>query len=196
EGGDSGADSGYNTKSSIEDYENKGYEFVSDSTHGQDVVFDNDSRVDQSYEVHLKHAHVTITPNDKNPVNPGDKINPNDPNSPVYGDGVKRDNLVKDTKQTVHYEGAGTDTPEDNVTTHKDAFTRTVTVDKVTGKSTVSSWNKNEDAFGSVDTPVVKGHTADKKQAGGKTATPDNPEVSDTVVYTPNGSVVPVDPDG
>ena len=196
--GDSGADSGYNTAESIDDYKNKGYELVKDGTNGADVVFDHDSTKDQSYEVHLKHTYVTITPDDKNPVNPGDKINPNDPdpNSPVYGDEVKHDNLVKDAKQTIHYEGAGKDTPEDNVTTHKDAFTRTVTVDKVTGKSTVSSWNKDEDTFVPVTTPVVKGHTADKKQAGGKTATPDNPEVSDTVVYTPNGSIVPVDPDG
>ncbi|MDB6221661.1 mucin-binding protein [Lactobacillus amylovorus] len=186
----------YTTKSSIEYYENKGYEFVSDDTKGQNVVFDTDSSVDQNYEVHLKHGTVTITPKDKNPVKPGDKINPNDPdpNSPVYGDEVKHDNLVKDAKQTIYYEGAGKDTPEDNVTTHKDAFTRTVTVDKVTGKSTVSSWNKDEDTFVPVTTPAVKGYVADKKQAGGdKAATPDNPEVSDTVVYAPTIAVKPGD---
>ena len=194
--GDSKADSKYNTKSSIDDYKSKGYEFVSDDTKGQNVVFDNDSSVDQKYKVHLKHGTVTVTPDDKNPVKPGDKINPNDPdpNSPVYGDEVKHDNLVKDAKQTIYYEGAGKDTPEDNVTTHKDAFTRTVTVDKVTGKSTVSSWNKDEDTFVPVTTPAVKGYVADKKQAGGdKAATPDNPEVSDTVVYAPTIAVKPGD---
>ncbi|WP_334212320.1 GbpC/Spa domain-containing protein [Lactobacillus amylovorus] len=194
--GDSKADSKYNTKSSIEDYENKGYEFVSDDTNGQNVVFDNDSNNDQSYEVHLKHGTVTVTPKDKNPVKPGDKINPNDPNSPKYQDDVKHDNLAKDAKQTVHYEGAGIDTPADSVTTRKDAFTRTVTYDKVTGKSTTSGWSKPKTTFDKVDTPVVKGYTADKKQAGGLTATPDHPEVKDTVVYTPNGSIVPVDPNG
>ena len=194
--GDSNADSKYNTKSSIEDYENKGYELVSDDTNGADVVFDNDSSVNQNYEVHLKHGTVTVTPDDKNPVKPGDKINPNDPNSPKYQDDVKHDNLAKDAKQTVHYEGAGIDTPADSVTTRKDAFTRTVTYDKVTGKSTTSGWNKPKTTFDKVDTPVVKGYTADKKQAGGLTATPDHPEVKDTVVYTPNGSIVPVDPNG
>ena len=186
----------YTTKSSIEDYENKGYEFVSDNTKGQNVVFDTDSSVDQNYEVHLKHGTVIVTPDDKNPVKPGDKINPNDPNSPKYQDDVKHDNLAKDAKQTVHYEGAGTDTPADSVTTQKDAFTRTVTYDKVTGKSTTSGWSKPKTTFDKVDTPVVKGYTADKKQAGGLTATPDKPEVKDTVVYTPNGSIVPVDPNG
>ena len=194
--GDSKADSKYNTKSSIQDYESKGYEFVSDSTNGQDVVFDTDSNNDQSYFVHLKHGTVTVTPDDKTPVKPGDKINPNDPNSPEYQDDVKHDNLAKDAKQTVHYEGAGTDTPADSVTTRKDAFKRTVTYDKVTGKSTTSSWSEPNTTFDKVDTPVVKGYTANKKQAGGLTATPDHPEVSDTVVYTPNGSIVPVDPNG
>ena len=186
----------YTTGSSIEDYEKKGYEFVSDSTNGDNVVFDNDSSVDQNYEVHLKHGTVTVTPDDKNPVNPGDKINPNDPNSHTYKDDVKHDNLAKDAKQTVYYEGAGTDTPADSVTTQKDAFTRTVTYDKVTGESTTSVWSKAETTFGTVDTPVVNGYTANKKQAGGLTATPDHPEVEDTVVYTPNGSIVPVDPNG
>lgn len=194
--GDLKADSKYNTKSSIEDYENKGYEFVSDYTNGQNVVFDNDSNNDQSYEVHLKHGTVTVTPKDKNPVKPGDKINPNDPNSPKYQDDVKHDNLAKDAKQTVHYEGAGTDTPADSVTTRKAAFTKTVTYDKVIGKSTTSGWSKPKTTFDKVDTPVVKGYTADKKQAGGLTATPDHPEVKDTVVCTPNGSIVPVDPNG
>ena len=139
---------------------------------------------------------MTVTPDDKTPVKPGDKINPNDPNSPEYQDDVKHDNLAKDAKQTVHYEGAGTDTPADSVTTRKDAFKRTVTYDKVTGKSTTSSWSEPNTTFDKVDTPVVKGYTANKKQAGGLTATPDHPEVSDTVVYTPNGSIVPVDPNG
>ncbi|MDB6243880.1 YSIRK-type signal peptide-containing protein, partial [Lactobacillus amylovorus] len=179
--GDSNADSKYNTKSSIEDYENKGYKLKSDSTNGQNVVFDTDSSVDQTYEVDLVHGTVTVTPDDKNPVKPGDKINPNDPNSPEYQDDVKHDNLVMDAKQTVHYEGAGKNTPEDNVTTHTNAFTRTVTYDKVTGKSTTSEWSKVNPTFDKVDTPVVKGYTADKKQAGGLTATPDDPEVKDTV---------------
>nr|MDF9461741.1 LPXTG cell wall anchor domain-containing protein [Lactobacillus amylovorus] len=165
---------------------------------GKQLTFDSDSSVDQHFVVHLKHGTVTVTPDDKNPVEPGDKINPNDPdpNSPKYQDDVKHDNLAKDAKQTIHYEGAGTDTPADNVTTQKDAFTRTVTYDKVTGKSTTSKWSKTKTTFDKVDNPVVKGYTTKNKQAGGLTATPEDPEVTDTVVYTPNGSIVPVDPNG
>ena len=186
----------YTTESSINSYKSQGYELVSDNTGGKQLTFDSDSSKDQHFVVHLKHGTVTVTPKDKNPVKPGDKINPNDPESHTYQDDVKRDNLAKDAKQTIHYEGAGKDTPEDKVTTQKDAFTRTVTYDKVTGKSTTSGWSKPKTTFDKVDTPVVKGYTADKKQAGGLTATPDKPEVKDTVVYTPNGSIVPVDPNG
>ncbi|MDB6270914.1 mucin-binding protein, partial [Lactobacillus amylovorus] len=41
--GNSDADSGYTTKSSIDDYKSKGYELVKDDTNGADVVFDHDS---------------------------------------------------------------------------------------------------------------------------------------------------------
>ena len=159
----------YTTGSSIEDYENEGYELVSDDTSGQNVVFDNDRNVIQNYEVHLKH-------------------------------GTESNKEETTVKETIHYKYAdGSKAAEDHsesVTTQKDAFTRTVTYDKVTGESTTSVWSKAETTFGTVDTPVVNGYTANKKQAGGLTATPDHPEVEDTVVYTPNGSIVPVDPNG
>ncbi|MHC6248251.1 hypothetical protein ACYSJL_10665, partial [Lactobacillus delbrueckii] len=35
-----------------------------------------------------------------------------------------------------------------------------------------------------------------KKSVGGETVTPDDPNRSYEVIYTPNGSVVPVDPNG
>ncbi|MFR0614744.1 mucin-binding protein, partial [Lactobacillus porci] len=61
----------YTTSSSIDDYKNKGYELVSDSTDGKQLTFDDDSSKDQHYVVRLKHGTVTITPDDKNPVKPG-----------------------------------------------------------------------------------------------------------------------------
>ena len=104
--------------------------------------------------------------------------------------------MVKDASQTIHYVGAGDDTPADNVVTQKDAFTRTVTIDKVTGKVlSYTDWT-GEKTFNTVDTPVVQGYHADKKTAGGLTATVDNPDVEETVTYAPNGKLVPVDPDG
>ena len=61
------ANAGYNTQSDIHSYEGQHYVLVSDSSHGANLVFDNNDSVDQAYEVHLKHGthpideHHTIT---------------------------------------------------------------------------------------------------------------------------------------
>ena len=61
------AAAGYNTQSDIHSYEGQHYVLVSDSSHGANLVFDNNDSVDQAYEVHLKHGthsineHHTIT---------------------------------------------------------------------------------------------------------------------------------------
>ena len=183
----------YTTADKIKSYEDQGYELVSsDFTDGSQVY----KKTGNDFVVYLKHKTQTITPNDPNPVTPGEPINPNDPNSPVYGEETDRKNLVKDASQTIHYVGAGDKTPADNVVTQKDAFTRTVTIDKVTGKVlSYTNW-KGEKTFNTVDTPVVDDYHADKKVAGGLTATVNNPDVEETVTYSPNGKLVPVDPNG
>ena len=61
------ANADYSTKSDIQNYESQHYILVSDSSHGANLVFDNDDSTDQAYEVHLKHGthpideHHTIT---------------------------------------------------------------------------------------------------------------------------------------
>ena len=158
----------YTTADKIKAYEDQGYELVSsDFTDGSQVY----EKTGNDFVVHLKHKTQTITPNDPNPVTPGEPINPNDPNSPVYPTETDRDNLVKDATQTIHYVGAGADTPADNTVTQKDAFTRTVTIDKVTGKVLSTSDWEGTKTFDTIDTPVVDGYHADKKVAGGLTAT-------------------------
>ncbi|MEO5283626.1 mucin-binding protein [Limosilactobacillus allomucosae] len=183
----------YTTADKIKAYEDQGYELVAnDFTDGSQVY----KKTGNDFVVHLKHKTQTITPNDPNPVTPGEPINPNDPNSPVYPTETDRKNLVKDATQTIHYVGAGDKTPADNTVTQKDAFTRTVTIDKVTGKVLSTSDWEGTKTFDTVDTPVVDGYHADKKTAGGLTATPDNPNVEETVTYTPNGKLIPVDENG
>ena len=191
--GEVGSKINYTTADKIKKYENKGYELVSnDFTDGSQVY----EKTGNDFVVHLKHKTQTITPNDPNQVTPGQPINPNDPNSPVYPTETDRKNLVKDATQTIHYVGAGDKTPADKHQTQKDAFTRTVTIDKVTGKVLSTSDWQGSKTFGTEDTPVVKGYHADKKTAGGLTATVDNPNVEETVTYTPNGKLIPVDENG
>ena len=182
----------YKTADKIKSYKDQGYELVSnDFTDGSQAY----KKTGNDFVVRLKHKTQTITPNDPNPVTPGQPINPNNPNSPVYPTGVDHKNLAKDATQTIHYIGAGDKTPADNIVRQKDAFTRTVTIDKVTGKIlTITPWSTK--TFNTVNTPVVNGYHADKKVAGGLTATVDNPNVEDTVNYAPNGKLIPVDPNG
>ena len=74
-------------------------------------------------------------------------------------------------------------------------FTGKTTKDEVTGKTT-TTWDQKDHKYTAVTTPVEQGYTADKKSVGGETVTPDDPNRSYEVVYTPNGSIVPVDPNG
>ncbi|WP_290065579.1 mucin-binding protein, partial [Lactobacillus intestinalis] len=143
--------------------------------------------------IYVEHDLVPVNPT--NPGKPGEPINPNDPNGPKWPDGTGENSLKKTGKQTIHYTGAGNNTPKDNVTTTE--FNHEVIVDKVTGKIVKDNgWTPSSYTFGNVDTPVVDGYHADKRTAGGKTVTVENPEVTDVVNYSQNGKIIPVDPSG
>ena len=191
--GEVGTKISYTTADKIKNYENKGYELVSNNFTDGAQTYSKDGN---DFVVHLKHKTQTITPNDPDLVTPGEPINPNDPNSPVYPPATARENLIKAATQTIHYVGAGDQTPADKVQTKEDAFTRTVTIDKVTGKVLLTSDWQGSETFGTENTPVVDGYHSDKKTAGGLTATVADPNVEETVTYTPNAKIVPVDPNG
>ncbi|MGQ5710060.1 mucin-binding protein, partial [Lactobacillus sp. PSON] len=155
--------------------------------------FDNDPKTDQDFTLYLVHGTTTVTP-DK-PGHPGDPVDPDNPTGPRYPSGTDEHSVKRVGTQTVHYVGAGEDTPADKV--QKTTFTRTITFDNVTGKIVEDSgWNENSHKFGEETTPVVQNYHADKKTAGGVTVTPDDLNKTVIVTYTPNGKIVPVDPNG
>lgn len=184
----------YSTADTIADMEKKGYVLVNNEFDQTGQAF-GDSSNGHTYTVTLKHGQVPVTP--ENPGDPGQPINPDDPDGPKWPAGTAKSDLTKDATQTIHYQDAGDKTPADNVTTKADAFTKTVTVDKVTGEI-VSQTDFTGDpyTFGTVDTPVVDGYHTEKPTAGGLTATVDNPNPTDTVTYIANGQLIPVDQDG
>lgn len=105
--------------------------------------------------------------------------------------------LYKQATQTVHYvDNTGKQVFEDKKQEDGQAFTATQTIDKVTGEVVKTTDWAGTKTFGEETTPFKEGYHADKKVAGGLTATVDNPDVVDTVVYTPNGKLIPVDPNG
>ncbi|MEO5290484.1 mucin-binding protein [Limosilactobacillus allomucosae] len=191
--GEVGSLIGYTTADQIKQYEERGYELTSsDFVDGTQIY----AKTGNDFVVHFKHAIQVVTPNDPNPVTPGDPINPNYPDGPYYPADVSRANLVKDATQTIHYVGAGDQTPSDKVQTQKDAFTRTITIDKVTGEVLATSAWTGSFTFGTEDTDVIEGYHADKKTAGGLTTTAAEPDVTATVTYAPNGKLIPIDAAG
>ena len=183
----------YTTADTIKSLEDKGYVLVSDGFTGKAGSEFSDSNNGKTYLVVLKHGTTTVTPED--PKDPNTPINPNDPNGPKYT--KDQTDVTRDATQTITYHYSDGSQPDTQTTsTEKNAFTRTVTVDKVTGKTISTTPWTGSHTFGKVNTPVIQGYHADKKTAGGLTATPDHPDVTDQVVYTPNGKIIPVDPNG
>ena len=97
------------------------------------------------------------------------------------------ENITKSTKQTVVFEGAGEKTPPINV---KEDYVFTGKKDLTTNAIT---WKTSSHTYGSVPVPVVTGYYADKAEAGFKTVTLDEPEVTDKVIYKPLGKIIQVD---
>ncbi|WP_425474663.1 mucin-binding protein, partial [Streptococcus parasanguinis] len=136
------------------------------------------------YEPHLPDPNDPTKPG--KPVEPGTPITPENPGTDtpiIYV--PKTTEVTKPTKQTVTFEGAGTATPADKV---QDNFT-------FTGKQKngTTTWDQPNHTYGKETVPVVEHYYADKKEAGSKTVTPDQPEVTDKVTYKPLGKIIPVD---
>ena len=177
----------------IQEFENKGYELVSNDYPDGGFNFDNNDQQEQVFNVHLKHGTTTVTSN--NPGKPGEPVDPKNPEGPKYPNGTELDQVKRTGTQTIHYVGAGDKTPADNKQNF--VFTREITFDDVTGKIiSVTPWNIDSHTFGNVDTPVIPGYHADKAVAGGATVTPDDLDKVITVTYTKNGKIIPVDKNG
>ena len=169
----------------IQEFENKGYELVSNDYPDGGFNFDNNDRQDQVFNVHFKHGTTTVTP--ENPGKPGEPVDPDNPDGPKYPAGTEEFQVKRTGTQTIHYVGAGDKTPADNKQTF--VFTREITFDNVTGKIiSVTPWNIDSHTFGTVKTPVIPGYHADKAVAGGATVIPDDLDKVITVTYIPDGN--------
>ncbi|MDB6254444.1 LPXTG cell wall anchor domain-containing protein, partial [Lactobacillus amylovorus] len=150
-------------------YLDHGYKLVANGIPTKETKFDTSDDTDVPSQVFVVRLDHTMTPSET--TVPGKQTI-----TYVYKD--KNGKVVK------------TKTVEQDTT-----FTGKTTTDEVTGETT-TTWDSKDHKYTEVTTPVEPGYTADKKSVGGETVTPDNPNRSYTVVYTPNGSIVPVDPNG
>ena len=169
----------YTSIDRIQEFENKGYVFVSSDYPDGGFTFDDNDQQDQVFNVHLKHGIVTVT--SKNPQIPNTTIDP-DPHSPKYPDDISNTN--SDVKRTIDYKfkDGKTAQPTVNDSLH---FERTVVIDKVTGDVLSDTWTPSQD-FNDVQTPVVQGYTPDRAVVSDKNIGHDHQNIVEHVVYSPN----------
>ena len=180
--GDSNTKSNYTTDTKIKDYEKQGYKFASSNFPDDGLTFDTDDDKSQDYTVKFTHD----TTKTDTPQTPGTPIDPKNPNGPKWPDEVTKDKLTKTVNETIHYVYAGGAKAADDKT-DKVSFSRTATVDAVTGKFIAyGEWTAkdNDTTFDAKESPKIKGYTPKQARVPavtGLTANHDNVEV--TVIY-------------
>ncbi|MEO5289330.1 mucin-binding protein, partial [Limosilactobacillus allomucosae] len=172
-------DTGYNTKSAIDGYVSLGYDLVSDSSKGAEIVFDDDDAADQAYTVVFKHGTTDVS--EKTPGKPGEPINPGK-GSAVYPEGTDKASLGSDVKRTITYKMSDGSKAPDPV--HDSlSYNATKVIDKVTGAVIKTDWSQNQD-FKDVTSPEQTGYTADKQVVSNHNVAHDADDINVVVTYT------------
>ena len=155
----------YSTADEIKNLTNQGYVLVNNTfdSEGKPPVFSGDQ---DSYMVTFKHGREKVTVDNLK-----------------YG--CKLEDLQVKGTQTIHYVGAGSRTPRDEVSTI--TFNRILVYDRVTGKKIGSKgWERVEQSFPVVAAPSILGYIPDKVLVGGKSVTADEPNREYTITYRVN----------
>ena len=160
-----GEDTGYTTAQDIKNYTDKGYELVSDDTNGKSIVMQKEDSKN-TYHVVLKHK---ITTND------------NEEGTPIT--------------RTIHYVGAGDQTPKDVIQVVKRH--RTATTDEAIKDNpqlggpdkatTYGPWTF-EGSWDEVKTPVIDGFTPDQNSVASQKVDQNTKDTTITVTYVANNS--------
>ncbi|WP_461223698.1 mucin-binding protein [Lacticaseibacillus suihuaensis] len=135
---------------------------------------------------------VTVTPDQ--PKNPGDAINPEDPNdNRVYPEGVAQSDLVRTITRTIQYQLAGIRADLPSQTQQTVTYTRSATVNLATGAVSYSDWATANATWSSVTSPNVPQLVPSPKQVPAFTTTDDSTDETVTVLYYP--AILTVTPD-
>ncbi|HFU4363434.1 TPA: MucBP domain-containing protein [Streptococcus suis] len=213
--GDSGTEINYSTQETIDKYKKLGYELVSDDftiTNGQD--YDTDTTVRQEFLVVIK-PRIEEVPNT---AVPGQPVDPTDPNSPVWPDSINNLETTQEVTRTTEYkyedgtpvrvDAAGNILPKDSaegtplVKTETVTFSRTATVNLVSGEITYGEWTADTtDSLEGNTLPEVPDYSATRTTLEGadapmtesvnaKTVVATDADIHEVVYYTPYGDVV------
>ena len=137
----------------VKELEKQGYVFDKDNANNNvfaaGTTYDKNSEVHQYFKYYFTHATTIVTPD--NPKTPADVL-PDNPGK-NYPSGVAKDDLNKTVTRTINIT---TPDGKTQTITQKAEFTRSATVDEVTGEVTYGPWSKNV-VLESVDVPNISG---------------------------------------
>lgn len=169
----------------LAELQRKGYDVVSnDYGKASSHTFDDDTTSNQNIVIHVTPHIDVITAENAKSVNDqrneaGDK----------YPEGLEKENLATSVTRTIKYiyDDATADTNEDNEKAADDvtetlAFTRTASVNKVTGEVGYSKWAGDKTGFSEVKSPEIKGYTASQAKVDAEVIA-DAGAAVDTVQY-------------
>ncbi|EQM55499.1 hypothetical protein N692_00100 [Lactiplantibacillus plantarum EGD-AQ4] len=143
---------------------------------------------DDDVTIYLTHDSLTIDPNDPE-TKPDDPI-PGD-SGKTYGDYTKATNVT--VTRTINYLYGDTATKAADSRVQTVSFTRSITVDQVTGEIlSTGNWTvvgKTAD-FTAVSSPIIAGYTADKRTVSASAPTGDTPDETVNVRYTANQDTI------
>ena len=195
--GDSGSEMNYSTAERINVLKKLGYELVSDEftkADGSKQSFDNDTKAIQKFVVTVQPRLVPVIPSDVTPV-PGQPINPEDPNSPVWPESVKELTTSEEVTRTITYvDGDGKEVTTSVTSSVK--FTRDAKVNLVTGEVTYGEWKAaTTDVLSGNKLPLVKGYIAVsgdiEESTKDQTVKAKDKDIVQKVVYKKLGAWIP-----
>lgn len=176
-----------NREKAIAALEKAGYTLVEDgfvAATTADKLFDNDTAVNQNFTVTVKQRVEPVTPNDEKPV-PGQPVDPENPNSPVWPSTAENLELTKTVTRTIKYrynDENGKEVTADKVQTV--TFTRSASVNLVTGNVEYTDWSAAQ-TLEAVVSPEVANYTYDKKTVTSLEVTNESTDSTVYVIYTP-----------
>ncbi|HEM4051733.1 TPA: MucBP domain-containing protein, partial [Streptococcus suis] len=209
--GGSGSEINYSTEATINKYKKLGYELVSDNfTTEAGQNYDYDTAVRQEFLVVIKPRLVEV-PKD---VVPGEPVDPEDPNTPKWPNSTGNLERTQEVTRIVAYkyedgtpvrvDDAGNILPKDStegtplVKTQTVTFSRTATVNLVTGDITYGEWTADStNVLNGNLIPEITDYSATRTTLEGadapmtesvndKTVIATSADINEVVFYTPN----------
>lgn len=98
---------------------------------------------------------------------------------------VERAQVLKQVRQIVHYQGAGSRTPQ--ASSSSVLFCRQLKVDLVTGQiKETGSWKPKQQTFPKIGVPIIPGFVPEQTVVGGRTIGPDDGDQTYTISFSLN----------